>query len=244
MSLFVWLMLLTVAVSGFAFNLPKAYAAMMKRVTNFEDIDARPDLDQPLAKPAVGWTQALELGQRYMSEAAAEHGFTINHPWALIYRRENGNYFYRVHSSRDLVRYGTTSVGINASTGELIGVELPTGQRWANTFTSWIMALHMADVFGLPWQIFMTFLGVTVSLLSISGVLIWWRKRGRARAAGRPTGRQHADGTGPGRCGRSPALRATRREPGPARCRALRQLPRHRRRRLRGRCPRGCWRAW
>jgi hypothetical protein len=45
-------------------------------------------------------------------------------------------------------------------------------------------ALHMAHVFGLPYRIFVALLGVAVSILSVTGVVIWWKKR-QARVHGK-----------------------------------------------------------
>jgi uncharacterized iron-regulated membrane protein len=39
------------------------------------------------------------------------------------------------------------------------------------------MALHMANVWGLPYKIFVCVLGLVIVMLSATGVLIWWKKR-------------------------------------------------------------------
>jgi uncharacterized iron-regulated membrane protein len=83
---------------------------------------------------------------------------------------------YRVHSSRDVVRWGGTRVGIDASTGALTGIEVGTGHRAGNTFTSWIKGLHMAMVFGWPWKIVVTLMGVVVATLALTGVALWGRR--------------------------------------------------------------------
>jgi uncharacterized iron-regulated membrane protein len=185
-GLWVWPMLLVFAWSGFALNLPETYTAVMNRVTKIEDIEHPPELGQPLSQPSIGWSQALALGQQYMAEQASLHDFTIHRASSLIYRRATGVYYYRVHSSRDLFSYGATSVAIDATTGAFRGVEIPTGQYAGNTFTAWISALHMAMVFGLPMQIFVSVMGLTVVVLSVTGVVIWWKKRqGRQRVAPR-----------------------------------------------------------
>jgi uncharacterized iron-regulated membrane protein len=168
------------AISGFAINMPDIYENALTRVAPYEDVEERAALEQPLVNPAISWPQALALGQRYMDAEAREEGFTINRPTALIYRREQGVYYYRVHSSRDVVRYGETTVAIDGQSGALIGAEIPTGKLAGNTFTSWIKGLHMAMVWGLPWRIFVSIMGLVVVTLSITGVLIWLRKR-RAR---------------------------------------------------------------
>jgi uncharacterized iron-regulated membrane protein len=176
-SLWVWAMLLVFAVSGFALNIPDTYASGIKAIAHYEDIEETPDLDAPLVQPTVGWQQALVLGRKYMAETAAREGFAIERPTALIYRREKGIYFYRVQSDRDVVDYGMTSVGIDGMTGALAGIEIPTGHRAGNTFTSWTMALHMAMVGGIAWKIFVSLIGLVVVMLSMTGVWIWLNKR-------------------------------------------------------------------
>jgi len=176
-GLWVWPMLLVFATSGVALNLPGAYSAVMSKVLHYVDNDVAPELEEPLVAPAVSWTKAKELGEKYMAEAATAHGFTINRPTALIYRRQKGTYDYRVHSSRDLVRYGATSVMIDATTGALRSVEIPTGHLSGNTATNWLNALHQAMVFGLPYRIFVSAMGLLLTALAATGVLIWWRKR-------------------------------------------------------------------
>ena len=55
---------------------------------------------------------------------------------------------------------------------------LPTGQHGGNTLTAWLYALHMANVFGLPYRIFVALLGEAIVVLSITGIIIWVRRRG------------------------------------------------------------------
>jgi hypothetical protein len=49
--------------------------------------------------------------------------------------------------------------------------------------TDWIVALHMARVGGTAWQAMVTLLGAMVAVLSVTGVLIWMKKR-QARSRG------------------------------------------------------------
>jgi uncharacterized iron-regulated membrane protein len=189
-SLWLWPLLLLFAWTGFALNLPGYYAPIMNSITDYEhlqELQHRPPLAQPLIDPPVDWYQALQLGQRYLAEQAQAQGFDVERPAALEYRRDLGTYFYLAHTSRDL-RDGATptetdtpasaaTIAIDARDGRLLGVQIPTGQRAGNTFTSWIIALHVTSVFGLPWQIAVSLIGILVVVITVTGVLIWWRKR-------------------------------------------------------------------
>jgi uncharacterized iron-regulated membrane protein len=68
-------------------------------------------------------------------------------------------------------------VVIDANSGQQKMLLLPSGQYNGNTITSWLMALHMANVFGLPYRLFVCFLGLVIVMLSVTGVVIWSKKR-------------------------------------------------------------------
>jgi uncharacterized iron-regulated membrane protein len=46
----------------------------------------------------------------------------------------------------------------------------------ADLFMNWLSALHMGEVFGIPYKVLLCLLGLVVAGLSATGVLIWWRK--------------------------------------------------------------------
>jgi uncharacterized iron-regulated membrane protein len=113
-----------------------------------------------------------------MAEQAREHHFIIERPLALYNLRNQGLYEYRVRSSRDIGdKSGQTSVFFDAYTGELKSLSLPTGQRGGVTLTTWLVELHTANLFGLPYRIFVSMVGLAIIMLSVTGVYIWWKKR-------------------------------------------------------------------
>lgn len=189
-ALWLWSLMLTFAWTGFALNLPGPYARVMNSISDYEhlqELQHRPPLAEPLVRPPVDWSEALQLGQRYMAEQAQTQGFEIYRAAALEYRRDLGTYFYLAHTSRDL-RDGNTptetdspataaTVAIDARDGSLLGVQIPTGQRAGNTFTSWLIALHVTALFGRPWQIAVSVFGMLVVAITVTGVLLWWRRR-------------------------------------------------------------------
>ncbi len=189
-----WLLplLLIFAVAGFALNLGGPYAGFISKFTayeHFQERPPRPPLAQPLLNPPVDWFKAAELGQRYFAQQAQTEGFTLGKPAALEYRRDLGIYFFLMHTSRDLLdAQGTptetnspataATMAIDAHDGRFLGLQLPTGQRAGNTVTNWLIALHVTAIGGRPWQIAVSLIGIVVVLITVTGVLIWWRKRG------------------------------------------------------------------
>lgn len=115
-----------------------------------------------------------------MADAARERGFIVERPVSLYLYREHGAYHYLVHSSLDFQdKRGRTSVIFDANTGQLKQLLLPSGQHSGSTITNWLYALHMANVFGLPYRIFVCVLGLAIVMLSVTGIVIWLKKRAR-----------------------------------------------------------------
>lgn len=137
-----------------------------------------PVLADPIDEPRIGWREADRIGARLMAEQAEVHGFEVAQPVTLRLDRTRGVYAYFVRSSRDIQdKRGRTRVFFDANDGTLKLVLLPTGQFTGNTITSWLIALHDANVFGLPYRIFVSILGLCIAMLSVTGVYVWWKKR-------------------------------------------------------------------
>lgn len=75
--------------------------------------------------------------------------------------------------------WGRTRLYIDAYSGAILGMNIPTGETSGDTVSTWIKTLHMAGVWGLPYKILLSITGGMVALLSITGVIMWWRKRSR-----------------------------------------------------------------
>lgn len=181
-GLWLWGMLLVFAWSSVAMNLDGVYSRVTSFFLDYRPFDygSRVSAADPTREP-LEWEDAQKVGRRLMAEQAEKHGFEISRPIALYHLRDAHLYNYRVRSSRDIGdKYGSTGVDFDAYSGELVNVSLPTGAQSGVTVTTWLMQLHMANVFGRPYQIFVCLLGLGIALLSITGIVIWWKKH-RAR---------------------------------------------------------------
>lgn len=187
-GLWTWLALLIFAWSSVYMNLhDSVYAPATRLVFDYPSpYWALPKQESLLEHPALNWKQAIRTAERLMAEQSRLQCFTVEKPVAIRLDRARHLYIYQVRSSRDIQdRRGRTRLVIDANTGELKQLQLPTGQHNGLTVTMWLNALHDANVFGLPYRIFVSVLGLLIVMLSSTGVYIWWKKR-RARTPCRP----------------------------------------------------------
>jgi len=196
-GLWLWPMLFVFAWSSVMFNIRPVYLWVTEKVFDYEspmvfmkEMMARGANDAP----ALDWRAAQANGERLAAELAKERGFSVSAPLGLAYSSMGGLYTYQIRTDRDVFerspKGGSTVVAFDGNDGALVRLYLPTGEHAGNTVESWLYALHMTRVLGRPFQIFVCALGLFVTLLSVTGVYIWWKKR-RARklSASRSTAR-------------------------------------------------------
>ena len=181
-GLWLWAVLFVFAWSSVMMNLRPVYERVMRAAFDYTSArESRTALLIPNEHPQLDWYKAESVGKKLMADQATQHGFTIQQPLGLWYSAESGIYTYEVRSSRDVFQRspkgGSTSVDLDGNTGQFVALFQPTGDRTGNTIESWLYALHMARVFGRPYQVFVCLLGVIVAMVSVTGVYIWWRKR-------------------------------------------------------------------
>lgn len=180
-GLWPWALLFVLAWSSVAFNLHDAvYRPVMGTVFELQvdPVETLPALSRHSPEPVMGWSAAMGTARMQMAEVADMNNFTVLTEDRVSYNPEKGYVRFVVRSSRDAnERRGQTSVFIDGATGALLGSRVPTGVAAGDTVTTWLTTLHMAHVWGLPFRVFMTLLGVVVAMLSVTGVVIWWKKR-------------------------------------------------------------------
>lgn len=181
-GLWPWVLLLLFAWSSVALNLSPVYEPTMRLLMAHQpDAGVIARLPQPQAEPGIDWRPARERARALMAAQAREHGFAVLREEWLIYDASRAAYRYVVRSSLDIHgRMGNTQLYLDANTGRLLGSWRPTGAAGGDTVTTWLTGMHMAAVGGMPFRLLITALGVAVGMLSVTGVLVWRKKR-RAR---------------------------------------------------------------
>lgn len=187
-GLWLWPALLVFAWSSVNFNMKSVYVPVTRLLFDYPGPEATlwglPNLEKPLQHPRIGWRQAQLIAERLMAEQAQRHGFSVERPVAMYLNRAKGFYTLWVHSSLDIpyeAKGGATVIAIDANTGAFKGLHLPTGQHSGDTVSHWLVKLHMARVFGMPYKIFVCTLGMIIILLSVTGLVIWSKKRNAKR---------------------------------------------------------------
>jgi uncharacterized iron-regulated membrane protein len=179
-GLWFWLLLLVFAWSSVMMNLSEeVYTPMMKAMLfTFSDLAARvPKRSASLDTPTVTFRQAAETGRAAVQARAAHDGFTFLRDDRVYYDRTRGLYEYRAFTSLDISDvYGGANAVVDGATGALVGTVLQaeTNGDWVSL---WLSVLHTAAVWGTPYRALVSLLGVTITMLSVTGIVIWLRKR-------------------------------------------------------------------
>jgi uncharacterized iron-regulated membrane protein len=183
-GLWLWPILLLFAWSSVGFNLPQAYSPLMTAALGHgPEIPVQPAITGP-----ADWPAAEPLGRAALARMAAREGLTHAAPAWLRLDRAAGQWIVGFRSERDLTGAHAAGRLYLSADGRELGVRLPTGQSARTTVESWLFGLHMGAGLGLWWRIALVPIGLGIAALSVTGVLIWWRKRRATRA--KPAERQ------------------------------------------------------
>lgn len=81
---------------------------------------------------------------------------------------------------------GQAALYYDSEDGRRLGTKLPWVGTAADIFVQMQFPMHSGRILGLPGRILISAMGLVVAALSVTGVVIWWRKR-RARVKVRGT---------------------------------------------------------
>jgi len=179
-GLWVWGMLLVFAWSGVALNLSEVYRPILEHSIGFEDSihEKLPELPPPHKSAGLGPELAYARATELMNRELGKLGATVKREMYFSYAPEHGAFMYGVESSLDIsTKSPNTVLYLDGQSAELLGLDVPTGRNLGATVTSWLYALHFGSVGGLWYEIFVSGMGLSVALLSVTGVWIWLRKR-------------------------------------------------------------------
>lgn len=182
-GLWTWGLLFIIAFTGFSLNLYREiFLPMMSMVSELSptpfDQRQRAPHNKPI-EPAVTYEQILVAAQ----DEAKRRGWETP-PGALRYRSDFGLYDVRFFAP-EADHHGAGGVGppilyFDGQDAKPVGQWLPWTGTAADIFVQAQFPLHSGRILGIPGRIIVSLIGVIVAALSVTGVVIWLRKR-RAR---------------------------------------------------------------
>ncbi len=185
-GLWLWALLFILAVTAASLNLNKEVAqpivAFFSSFTpTLDDLRAEKPKDQSIM-PKVSMA---EIVLRAREEAARRQW--LQPPGAVGYAQQIGAYSVQFFESGD--EYGAAGVGpaelyFDGEDGRLLGDRIPWHGSAGDLFLQVQFPLHSGRIAGLAGRIVISFMGLAVAALSVTGVVIWLKKR-RARRMSR-----------------------------------------------------------
>lgn len=177
-ALWLWLVLLFFAWTSVMLNLREViYQPVMSLALKFED-DRPPGLKEPRLEPQLGWQQAYSQAREALQGLSTREGFTINGEDSLWYRPALGAYMYRTYTSLDLRDdRGGADLWIDGDTGAVLKARFEGRGASGDVFSAWLKVLHTGRIGGVAYRSLLILIGLTIGVLSVTGVLIWYFKR-------------------------------------------------------------------
>lgn len=183
-GLWTWVLLFVIAFTGFSLNLYReVFFPAMSLVSDVTPtpIDERAPAphDAPI-EASYGFAHAISLGQ----QGADEKGWSMP-VGSIWYAREFGIYrieFFDAESGHGAGGVGHRAVFLDAKSGELLGDWLPWQGTAADLFVQAQFPLHSGRILGLPGRILISVMGVVVAMLSVTGVVIWYKRYSARRS--------------------------------------------------------------
>ncbi|MGI4877105.1 MAG: PepSY-associated TM helix domain-containing protein [Janthinobacterium lividum] len=176
-GLWLWPLLLVFAWSAVGFNLPAIHHPVMTALGASPEFEPAV-LAAPVSDPPIGLRAAAVRGRGLIDAEAARRGFVVVRDGFLYYVPASATYLYAAWSSLDVsTRDASTMAWFSGIDGRLLRFVPPLGTTTADAATTWFALIHRGAVIGLPYRIFEVVLGLAVVALSVTGILIWMKKR-------------------------------------------------------------------
>lgn len=182
-SLWTWALLLVLAFTAFSLNFYReiffpAMSLVSKVTPTPFDLRTPTASDKPIV-PRIDYPQALRIARQ---EARARDW--VQPAGSVLHARQFGVYAVQFFHPQD--DHGSGGVGhrtlyIDSLDGRVLGEREPWKGTAADLFVQAQFPIHSGRILGLPGRILISAMGLVVAMLSVTGVVIWLRKR-RAQA--------------------------------------------------------------
>jgi uncharacterized iron-regulated membrane protein len=179
LSLWTWGLLFIVAFTAFSLNLySEVFYPLMSRVSTVTpspyDLRIPVDHDEPIM-PVVGYGALIET-----ASAEARNRGWVEPAGSAFYSPEFGIHgveFFLPGADHGSGGVGHKTLYFDGLDGRYLGGSLPWRGTVADLFVQAQFPLHSGRILGLPGRILISLMGLVVAVLSVTGVVIWAKKR-------------------------------------------------------------------
>lgn len=182
-GVWLWAILLVIAVTSVSMNLK--HQVMRPLVSLFSDLQQDAfEMKTPTATnrpivPKLDRRQIIRLAQLKAQQKGWQQ--TVG---AIFYAANYGIYgvgFFKPGHEHGDGGLGNIWLYFDADSGKLLQAKLPGQGSWGDIFLQAQFPLHSGRILGLPGRIIISVTGLLIGLLSLTGIIIWWRKTGGSR---------------------------------------------------------------
>ena len=183
-GLWIWGVLFTVAFTAFSLNLyTEVFYPVLSKVSKTTPGPFELRTPAPLDQPIMAKKTYAEVIATAQAEAK-KRGWT-DPAGGAFYAPAYGVYgvtFHQPGGDHGAAGVGTPYLYYDGQSGAFAGQRLPWVGTAADIFVQAQFPLHSGRILGLPGRILISLTGIVVAALSVTGVVIWWKKR-KARMA-------------------------------------------------------------
>ena len=185
-GLWLWLLLAAVAFTSIAMNLQfevvRPVLQTMSPLTPSPFEMRTPRSRHEPVEPKLGYRVVVEAARR---EADAR-GW-VEPPGYAFYAVSFGVYavgfFPPDHDPHGSGGMGVKTIYVDGVNGRILGDQVPWRGTAADVFMQLQFPIHSGRIAGIPGRMLISAMGLAVALLSVTGVVIWAKKRARRRRA-------------------------------------------------------------
>ncbi|QSQ19458.1 PepSY domain-containing protein [Pyxidicoccus parkwayensis] len=190
-GLWTWVLLFILAFTAFSMNLYReVFIPVMSVVSKLtpSPFDTRALAALPM-EPRTSYAEAIAVAEREARRRGWEEpvGYLFHSEYQGIYAIA----FFRPEDDHGSGGVGHRQLYLDTQDASLLGDRQPWKGTAADVFVQAQFPLHSGRILGLPGRILISLMGLVVAMLSVTGVIIWWKKRtGRVRSAARSPARE------------------------------------------------------
>jgi len=178
-SLWTFALLFVLAFTAFSLNLYRE--VFLPLMSSVSQVTPEPSNTRPFVSPL----KPIEPGVDYARILEAAQAEGRRRGWkepvgALAYSTMQGFYtarFFEPGDDHGAAGVGPAAIYFDGGDGRVIGDRQPWVGTAADIFVQAQFPVHSGRILGLPGRILISLMGLVVAMLSVTGVVIWWRKR-------------------------------------------------------------------